>query len=185
MVCLTLAYIAFLFIVFHYTKKKIANYERIGYEYEYSLDEPKYFVLICLGGFGGGFMGGVFALGNSMTIIFTLVYMDVEPIVTTAIVGFQVIFFAAASLSQAMANKSLAYNVIGFFILITFIAGGILSFIADKIISRLNRQRVNIALVAIVMSLNIMASLSMLVYIGLSYHFFGPTYMISIESACK
>ena len=58
----------------------------------------KNYLLVCLGGFIGGFNGGVFALGNTTTIMFTLITLKVEPIVVSATVGFQVIFSAAASL---------------------------------------------------------------------------------------
>jgi len=95
---LTAFYVAVIFGVYFFTGNKMKYYKRIGYEYEYPLDKVKYFSLICFGSFLGGFNGGVFALGNSTTMIFTLVYLEVEPIVTSATVGFQVIFAAAASL---------------------------------------------------------------------------------------
>jgi hypothetical protein len=137
MLGLTLTYILFMMGLFQFTKEKLGFFKKIGYQYEYPLDNVKYFGLICLGSLGGGLMGGVFALSNSMTIIFTLVYMDVELIVTTAIVGFQVIFFASASLAQAIISNSIPLEVVALFIGLTFVGGGILSFLTDKMVSKL------------------------------------------------
>lgn len=95
---LTAFYVLFVFGVFYFTKKKMSYYKEIGYDYEYPLGTVKFFVLICLGSLWGGFNGGVFALGNTTTIMFTLITLKVEPIVVSATVGFQVIFSAAASL---------------------------------------------------------------------------------------
>ena len=99
---LALLYAATVFGVYRFTKKKMEDYKRIRFQYEYPLDKMKYFGLICLGSFWGGFNGGTFALGNSTTIIFTLVYLGVEPIVVSATVGFQVAFAAAAAICQAL-----------------------------------------------------------------------------------
>ena len=107
MCLLTVFYAAVVFGVFHFTKKKMEYYKEIGYDYEYPLDKIKYFALICLGSFWGGFNGGTFALGNSTTIIFTLIYLEIEPIVVSATVGFQVVFSAAASLSEALIRSEI------------------------------------------------------------------------------
>ena len=98
MTSLTAFYVLFVFAVYYFTKKKMHYYKEIGYEYEYPLGTFKYFGLICGGALWGGFNGGVFALGNTTTMMFTLITLKVEPIVVSATVGFQVIFSAAASL---------------------------------------------------------------------------------------
>ena len=48
----------------------------------------KNYVLVCLGGFVGGFNGGVFGIGASTTMIFTLLYLKTIPSVISATVGF-------------------------------------------------------------------------------------------------
>ncbi len=73
-------------------------YRRIQYNYEYQLDSPKFFISIVLASFLGGFNGGVFGLGSSTTMIFCLLYLEIEPIVVSATVGFQVVFSGLGSL---------------------------------------------------------------------------------------
>ena len=74
---LTIFYVLFVFGVFYFTKKKMDYFKKINYEYEYPLGTVKYFGLICLGSLWGGFNGGVFALGNTTTIMFTLISLKV------------------------------------------------------------------------------------------------------------
>ena len=83
-------------------------YQKIGYEYEYPLSSFKYFIILCLGTFFGGFCGGLFVTASSATIIFALVQLGVETVVTSAIVGYQVIFSAAVSLVQAYGNGKIS-----------------------------------------------------------------------------
>ena len=61
--------------------------------------------MICFGAFLGGFNGGVFGIGNSTTVIFTLLFMQMEPAVVSATVGYQVVFAGSASLAQAFATN--------------------------------------------------------------------------------
>lgn len=74
-------------------------FEKIGYDYDGKLDRPKNYALVCVGGFFGGLNGGIFGIGASTTMIFTLLYMNIEPSVVSATVGFQVVFAGAASLA--------------------------------------------------------------------------------------
>jgi hypothetical protein len=62
--------------MFQYTKKRLAYYGRIGYKYNVKINQPKYFVLVSIGAFLGGFNGGAFGIGNSTTVIFTLLFME-------------------------------------------------------------------------------------------------------------
>ena len=75
MALLSILFIAVMVGVYLYTRKQVKHYKRIGFEYEYPLNKIKYFGFICGGSFLGGFNGGVFAIGNSTTIIFTLLYL--------------------------------------------------------------------------------------------------------------
>jgi uncharacterized membrane protein YfcA len=61
-----------------------------------------------LGGFFGGFNGGVFGLGSSTTMIFTLLFMKIEPSVVSATVGFQVVFVGLSTLSEAFATNEIS-----------------------------------------------------------------------------
>jgi uncharacterized membrane protein YfcA len=53
----------------------------------------------------GGFNGGTFGIGNSTTVIFTLLFMGMEPAIVSATVGYQVVFAGSASLAQAFATN--------------------------------------------------------------------------------
>lgn len=72
---LALLFLFFDFLMFKYTTKRLLYYSEIGYQYEAKINEPKFYVLICLGAFMGGFNGGVFGIGNSTTVIFTLLFI--------------------------------------------------------------------------------------------------------------
>ena len=154
------------------------------FESNYPLEKLKYFGLICAGSFLGGFNGGVFAIGNSTTIIFTLLYLEVEPIVTSATVGFQVVFAAAASLCESLARGNIIFETVIFFFLLTFVAGGVLSFIAGRLVGKLNRERVNMILVGIVACLTCASAVSMVINIALGYINFGAHFMITSNYHC-
>jgi len=62
--------------------------------------------------------------------------------------------------------------------LVTFIGGGILSFIAGYFIGKLNRTKVNKILMIIVGSLTGVSALSMVLNIILGYVNFGSAYMV-------
>lgn len=80
-------------------------YKKIQYPYEYKLDSIKFYVLVILASFMGGFNGGVFGVGSSTTMIFSLLYLEIEPIVVSATVGYQVIFGGLGSLCEAFATN--------------------------------------------------------------------------------
>ncbi len=141
-------------------------------------------MLICIGSFLGGFNGGAFAIGNSITIILTLSYLDIEQIVVSATVGFQVVFASSASLCQALATDKIELKVAGLFFGITFVGGGLLSYLLSRYIDRMNRDKINICLVGIIMCLTCSSSLSMIANIALGYLNFGADYMNSAEGLC-
>ena len=184
MAFLTLFYALTVYGVYRYTKKKMDGFKRIGFQYEYPLDKKRFFGLICLGSFCGGFNGGTFALGNSTTIIFTLVYLGVEPIVVSATVGFQVAFSAAAAICQALIQNLIPLEVIGFFFGLSFIGGGLLSYLTLYAVSKLDHSRINKLLMGIVGSLTGISALSMVLNIVISYSNFGPEYMMSVDDFC-
>jgi len=55
--------------------------------------------LLCVGAFFGGFNGGAFGVGNSSTIIFTLIILEMEQAVISATIGYQIVFSGAASMA--------------------------------------------------------------------------------------
>lgn len=107
MCILTFFYIIYVIAMYFYIKKTIAYYKKIQYSYDYKLDSLKFYVACCLGGFLGGFNGGVFGVGSSTTIIFALLYLDIEPMVASATVGFQVVFSGLGSLCEAFATNEI------------------------------------------------------------------------------
>lgn len=74
---LTVVFLIFDFGMYKYTKKKMLYFEIIGYQYDGKLDKKSHYLLVCLGGFFGGFNGGVFGIGASTTMIFTLLYLKI------------------------------------------------------------------------------------------------------------
>ena len=74
-------------------------YRKIQYPYTHKLESPKLFISIVVASFLGGFNGGAFGLGSSTTMIFTLLFLGIEPIVVSATVGYQIIFSNLASLA--------------------------------------------------------------------------------------
>lgn len=87
-------------------------------------------------------------------------------------------FAAAASLCEALARGSIAWNTVLFFFVLTLVGGGILSFVVGHFVSKLDREKVNMILVGIVACLTCASGLSMLVNIALGYVNFGASYMI-------
>ena len=77
MAALTVFYVVCLFLLKKYVNNRMEHYRTIGYDYEYPLDTWRYFGIICVGAFFGGFNAGLFSKGNSTTIIFTLVYLGI------------------------------------------------------------------------------------------------------------
>ena len=73
----TILFLAFDLLMYRYTKKKMEYFKEIGYKYDGKLDKVKNYMIVCLGGFLGGFNGGVFGIGSSTTMIFTLLYMKI------------------------------------------------------------------------------------------------------------
>ena len=108
MAVLTIVYFLSIFLLKKYVNNRMEHYRTIGYDYEYPLDTWRYFIILSLGAFFGGFNAGLFSKGNSTTSIFTLVYLGVERIVASAIVGFQVVFSAAVSLTQAYSKGQIS-----------------------------------------------------------------------------
>lgn len=169
MAILTVLFILFDFGMYKYTQRKMLFYERIGYIYDGHLDRKKNYLIVCLGGFLGGFNGGVFGIGASTTMIFTLLYLNIEPAVVSATVGFQVLYVGLGSLAQAFATDEIAANAAGLFLLETFILGGILSYFARKFLNRFNQIKVKQYLMLIVFSLVTTSSVALVASIIIGY----------------
>jgi uncharacterized membrane protein YfcA len=170
--------------MFKYTCRRLVYYQEIGYHYEVKINEPKYYLLICVGAFMGGFNGGVFGIGNSTTVIFTLLYLGLEPTVVTATVGYQVVFAGSASTLQAYITNSLPGDVILLFFLETFILGGILTFIAKRIVSKFSVIKVNVCLMLIVTCLVTCSVFALIASVILGYIQFGAANMQDVPFHC-
>ena len=181
---MTVVFIGILTLLYLYTKKKMINYRRIKYNYSYRLDELKYFLLIVAASFLGGFNGGAFGLGSSTTMIFTLLFLGIEPIVVTATVGYQILFSNSASLLEAFITNEILLSDAGFFIGLTLIGGGILSYISLRLIKKLNQNKTNQVLMLIVGCLTGSSVLALIVNIILSYKNFGKNFMDSSPFSC-
>ncbi len=184
MVSFTLLYVLIALGMFQYTKRKLSYYKKIRFSYEYPLDNHRYFVLFSIGSLLGGFINGFVAIGNCTVMIFVLLQLGVEPIVATSTVGYQVIFSSASSLLLAISRNTISLDVVGFFIGITLVGGGCLSFLVSHFINKLNKKRVNIILMAIIGSLTTSSAISMVVNIALGFINFGKKYMLSSGAVC-
>ena len=184
-VAITIMYVLIMAFIKKFMAAKMERYQRIGYDYEYPLHTWRYFGIITLGALFGGFNAGLFSKGNSTTIIFTLIYLGIEPIVASAIVGFQVVFSAIISTTQAWSKGQITIQEIGFFIGVTFIVGGIFSHIIATILRRMDKNKVNRVLVCIVGILTCSSSVAMVVSTGVSFKLFGSPYMVSPGNFCK
>ena len=103
----------------------------------------------------------------------------------SAIVGFQVVFSAAVSLTQAYSKGQISSQDIGFYLGLTFIGGGIFSHIASSIVKKMDKDRVNKILVGIIGGLTCMSAISLLVNMGISYEMFGSDYMNNAGDFCQ
>ena len=74
--------------------------------------------------------------------------------------------------------------MIGFFFGLTFIFGGLLSYITAHIVNKQDRSKINKILMGIVGTLTGISALSMVLNIIISYNNFGSDYMISIDDFC-
>ena len=74
--------------------------------------------------------------------------------------------------------------MIGFFFGLTFIFGGLLSYITAHIVNKQDRSKINKILMGIVGTLTGISALSMVLNIIISYNNFGSDYMISIDNFC-
>lgn len=83
-----------------------------------------------------------------------------------------------------MARGTIGFEEVLFFFLLTLIGGGILSFIANYLVGKLDREKVNMILVGIVACLTGASALSMVVNIALGYSNFGAHYMIATDIPC-
>ena len=83
-------------------------------------------------------------------MIFALLYLNIEPAVVSATVGFQVFFSGAASLAEAFARNEISYETAGFFFAETFVLGGILTLIARWQLEKFSQNKVNQVLMLIV-----------------------------------
>lgn len=140
--------------------------------------------MICFGAFLGGFNSGVFGIGNSTTVIFTLLFLDLEPAIVSATVGYQVVFAGSASLIQASATGSISSDVALLFFLETFIIGGVISFFAKRFVSNFNQMKVNLTLLLIVFSLVTTSVFALIASIILGYLQFGSANMQDVPFHC-
>ena len=111
--------------------------------------------------------------------------LGVEPMIASTTCGFQVAFSGAASLVQAIIRGAIDMKVVGFFFGLTFIGGGVVTFISNRLMKGIDRQHINMILMGIVGSLTAMSTLAVIVNIIISYLSFGSAYMISIIDFCS
>ena len=75
--------------------------------------------------------------------------------------------------------------VVGLFFGLTFVGGGILSFITHYFINKLDKAGINKVLMLVIAGLTGVSTLSMVVNIALNYISFGSEYMIAIAPVCN
>lgn len=140
---------------------------------------------MCFGSFIGGFNSGVFGIGNSTCVIFTLLFLDLEPAIVSATVGYQVVFAGGASLVQAIATQKIQPDVALLFFLVTFAIGGTLSFFLKKLVSKFNQQKINQILLLVVFGLVSSSSVALIVSMVMGYLQFGASNMQDVPFSCS
>ena len=95
------------------------------------------------------------------------------------------VFSAAVSLIQAYSKGQLTSAEIGFFLGVTFVAGGLFSFILSVIIKDMKKSTINKILVGIIGCLTCMSAKSMIISTGISYSMFGSDYMNKPADFCQ
>ena len=70
--------------------------------------------------------------------------------------------------------------MVGLFLVLTFVGGGILSYITHYFIDKLDKVKINKVLMLVIAGLTGVSTLSMVINIVLNYISFGAAYMIEI-----
>ena len=86
---------------------------------------------------------------------------------------------------ESIARGESNLKVVGLFFGLTFVGGGILSFITHYFIDKLDKAKINKVLMLVIAGLTGVSTLSMVVNIVLNYISFGSAYMIEIGEVCS
>lgn len=89
------------------------------------------------------------------------------------------IFGGLGSLCEALVTDEITLDVAGFFLGITFVVGGALSYLSITFVKKLNENKRNQVLMLIVGFLTGFSTLALIGNIILSYRLFGAEFMIS------
>ncbi len=129
-------FIGYMVGVYFFTKKKMATFRRIKYNYPVRLEDGRMFAGIAAGGFLGGFLQGIIGVGSGNTMVAAMLFLGIDAKVTSATSGYQIVFIGLSSTIEALANNELTWLEVGWFFSICFILGGILTFFMYKLLQK-------------------------------------------------
>jgi hypothetical protein len=118
---LCIVFFSYLIFVYKFTCNKLIYYAKIGYKYDVKLNEYRNFALITCGGFIGGFLQGVIGVGSGNLMVASLLTVGLNPKVTSATSGYQIVFIGLSSLIEALVNDELNWVETGWFLFICFL----------------------------------------------------------------
>ena len=85
---------------------------------------------------------------------------------------------------MAITRGDLQLDEVGLFFALNFVGGGIVSFIVQHFLNKLNRKKLNKVVLLVIGLLTAVSTLSMVVNIAISYTSFGSNYMIAVDPVC-
>lgn len=172
-------YLAF---VYKFTSRKMEYYARIGYDYDTKLAEFKNFGLITGGGFIGGFLQGIIGVGSGNCMVAAMLTVGIDPKVTSATSGYQIVFIGLSSLIEALAFNELTWIEVGFFFTICFVIGGGLTLLLYHLLR--DKPKAPGILLIIITCLCVMSTIGIIPNVYLTQLFYGWPYMLTVKSFC-
>jgi uncharacterized membrane protein YfcA len=169
--------------LYKFTCKKLLYYAQIGYVYEVRLNEYRNFALITCGGFIGGFLQGVIGVGSGNLMVASLLTVGLNPKVTSATSGYQIVFIGLSSLIEALVNDELNWVETGWFLFICFLFGGGLTFLMYRFLK--NKPSAPKVLLVIITCLCVMSTVGIIPSVYLTQKFYGWPYLLTPKKFCS
>lgn len=174
---------AYLILVYHLIRKRLRTYRDIGYAYSVKLDSVTTFSIIAVGGFIGGFLQGIIGLGSGNTMVSALLVVGIDPKVTSATSGYQIVFIGASSLIEALANQELSWGEVCWLFSVCFFIGGSLTIVMYRLME--SRPSMSRILLIIITALCVVSVVGTIPSIFLTHKYYGWKYMLTAKGFCN
>jgi hypothetical protein len=175
--------IGYMIIVYRLTCKKLKYYKTIGYHYDVKLNKVQNYMILVCGGFIGGLLQGIIGVGSGNMMVWAMLVIGIDPKVTTATSGYQIVFVGAASLIEAIANQLITWTEAGWLFGICFIIGGSLTVIFYTLTEgRPTIQRTILLIVTLLCVISVVGTIPSIV---LTQKYYGWQYMLTVHDFCE